>query len=147
MCKYFHLQGFLFACSINITNLCLKVMNKQTHVLPFGLNQSMFILQPSYPTAAHILQRVLTAWEFRGNFRRQIRKDKEWLFHAITNYGRVCRKGVESGAWRVWGCGKWGLESESVWKVGLGECEGVESGVWRVWNVGLGVCEGVESGA
>ena len=45
------------------------------------------------------------------------------------------------------GCGKWGLESVRVWKVGLGECEGVESGVWRVWNVGLGVCEGVESGA
>ena len=34
-----------------------------------------------------------------------------------------------------------------VWKVGLGVCEGVESGAWSVWKVGLGECEGVESGA
>ena len=33
------------------------------------------------------------------------------------------------------GCGKWGLESVRVWKVGLGVLEGsegVESGAWSV---------------
>ena len=109
-----------------------------------------------------------------GQFRRQMRKDKEWLINAITNYGRVCRKGVESGAWwvggtwgcgewglervgRPWSCGKWGLESGKavrVWKVGLGDC-GKAVRVWkvglgdcgkavRVWKVGLGVLEGSE---
>ena len=44
------------------------------------------------------------------------------------------------------GCGKWGLESVRVWKVGLGDC----GKAVRVWKVGLGVLEGsegVESGA
>ena len=47
-------------------------------------------------------------------------------------------KGVESGAWRVCVCGKWGLESGRdvrVWGVGLGEWEdreAVENGAWRV---------------
>ena len=49
-------------------------------------------------------------------------------------------EGVESGAWRVRGCGKWGLESVRVWKVEFGGC-----GMWglecvRVWKVGLRVC-------
>ena len=28
-------------------------------------------------------------------------------------------EGVESGAWRVGGCGKWGLECVRVWKVSV----------------------------